>query len=238
MAARPKSGITSHLKSGVQPLVLAVFIAVPIAAQAQLGGGGDFGGGNFGGGNIGGDIGSIGAQIESGARQALGAAAKNPYAVIAMAEISRAATGSITGAIGDSYDFCSGQVPDQYVVDCLGDQLETIAGSMANTGEYREARRILRDTGRKMRKLAKANRAAGAPRARVQGKVKGRKLVSRPLTAVAAPRIKSVKRQAAVLLEEAETQLLRSAQSSDRRLIAYAQMSKAIGSTKKLLRSA
>ena len=47
-----------------------------------------------------------------------------------------------------------------------------------------------------------------------------------------------VNQQAAAILEEAETKLLRSAAASDRRLIAYAQMAKAVGSNKTLLRSA
>ena len=73
---------------------------------------------------------------------------------------------------------------------------------------------------------------------RATGKLGGKTVRTRPLTAVRKERVKEVNRKAAAIMEEAETKLLRSAQASDRRLIAYAKIAKAVGSNKKLLRSA
>jgi hypothetical protein len=77
-----------------------------------------------------------------------------------------------------------------------------------------------------------------APRIRAKSAVRGKTVQTKPLNAVRKSAVKKVNVEAANILEEAETKLLRSAASSDRRLIAYAQMAKAVGSNKTLLRSA
>ena len=166
------------------------------------------------------------------------AVGNNPYGIGAGLRVTRRATDAIATAIADSYDFCRAQVDEAYVVDCLGEQMEAIAQAMPKTGEYAEAQKIIREAGTKLRKLARTNVAPRTPRVRATGTVRGRTIVSKPLTPVDTPRIKSVNQQAAAILAEAETKLLRSAEASDRRLIAYAQMAKAVGSNKTLLRSA
>ncbi|MGB3246931.1 MAG: hypothetical protein WBB25_20535 [Sulfitobacter sp.] len=162
----------------------------------------------------------------------------NPYQIVALPESNENATASITNAIRDSYNFCGRMRRPEYLVDCVGVQLELIARSMPKTGDYSEAREILADASKKLRTLVTENRAPDKPRVRVTGTINSSRVTSKPLNAVRADRIKEVNLQAADILEEAETKLLRSAAASDRRLIAYAQMAKAVGSNKTLLRSA
>ena len=97
---------------------------------------------------------------------------------------------------------------------------------------------VIAGAARDIRALVRANRARGTVKRRVRGRVNGRRVESKPLTAVRKDKVAQVKAQAAVILQEAETKLLRSAQGSDRRSVAYAEMAQAVGSNKILLRSA
>tara|TARA_R110002049_G_scaffold10127_3_gene50409 strand:- start:116670 stop:117299 length:630 start_codon:yes stop_codon:yes gene_type:complete len=165
-------------------------------------------------------------------------ASRNPYDIAKTPRATPEATSSVTTAISGSYAFCVRAVAAEYLVDCLGEQLKVITQSMSNTGDYGEARKILEDTSNKLRKLAAANAAPNLPRVRVKSKINNKAVATKPLTPVRKEAVKQVNAQAADILAEAETKLLRSAGSSDRRLIAYAQMAKAVGSNKTLLRSA
>lgn len=147
-------------------------------------------------------------------------------------------TKSVTDAISGSYALCARIRPKVYLVDCVGEQLEVISAAMPSQGDYGAAKKILSDTSGKLRNLARANADPAKPRVRTRGRVKGKQITTRPLTPVRADKVKAVNRQAAKILGEAETKLLRAGEASDRRLIAYAQMAKAVGSNKTLLRSA
>ncbi len=163
---------------------------------------------------------------------------RNQWGVRAGYSISTSGTKTVTSALRDSYSFCAAIDRQEYLVDCLGEQLAEIAAAIPETGDYAQAKKILQEASGKLRRLARANASPSMPPIRVSGTVKGKKITTRPLTPVRRERVKSVNQQAAQILQEAETKLLRSAETSDRRLIAYAQMAKAVGSNKTLLRSA
>ena len=71
----------------------------------------------------------------------------------------------------------------------------------------------------------------------MRGRVIRRRVESKPLTAVKEESLPTVKAQAAVILDQAQIKLLRSATGSERRQVAYAEMAQAVGSNKTLLRS-
>ncbi len=144
----------------------------------------------------------------------------------------------IAEAIEDTYGFCIQLRPPEYLVDCLAEQLQEIADALRPTGDYAEAKEILEEAAEDLRALARANVDPTKPLVRASGRVRGKRITTKPLVAVRPERAAAVKLQAADILAEAETKLLRSAETSDRRLIAYAQMAKAVGSNKTLLRSA
>lgn len=145
---------------------------------------------------------------------------------------------SVSKSIGDSAAFCDQLIDERYKIDCVGERLLAAARQLPQTEDYAEARAILIDAGEKIRALAKANQAPNAPVGPAVGKINNTQVRTRPLVPVKRERIKPVAQQAAAILQEAETKLLRAAAASDRRLIAYAQIAKAVGSNKKLLRSA
>ena len=99
---------------------------------------------------------------------------------------------------------------------------------------YGDARRIFRDTADQLRAITQSNLDPNRPRARMQSH-DGTLRSARPL---AAAQQRQALSQAAAVLAEAETQLLRSAGVSSRRAVQYQQIAAALGSNKVLLRSA
>lgn len=146
-------------------------------------------------------------------------------------------TSFVTGLIADAYAICSNLPQKEYTVDCLGERLEVLARSLPNRGDYAEAKKVIADTSKQLRSLARKNRSRTKPRARLVNTVRGKKVTTSPVIPVRTEAVEQTIRQAAVIMKEAETKLLRSSANSDRRKVHYAQMAQAIGSNKVLLRA-
>ena len=122
-----------------------------------------------------------------------------------------------------------------YVADCLAERLATLSQDASGLHGHKELKQILRDTAEELRLLVRENSDGDAPRARISSADGQRS--TRPLVAVPPSRRPSVHRQAIAILEEAETQLLRSSTQSAARASQYQQVAAALGSNKVLLRS-
>ncbi len=122
-----------------------------------------------------------------------------------------------------------------YVADCLAERLATLSQDASGLHGHKELKQILRDTAEELRLLVRENSDRNAPRARISSADGQRS--TRPLVAVPPSRRPSVHRQAIAILEEAETQLLRSSTQSAARASQYQQVAAALGSNKVLLRS-
>ena len=107
---------------------------------------------------------------------------------------------------------------------------------MDNLVGYGEARDILRDTANQLSQITQDNLDQSIPRARLES-TDGSFRSKRPLSAVSAANERRALAQAVAVLAEAETRLLRSAESSSRRAVQYQQIAAALGSNKVLLRS-
>lgn len=126
---------------------------------------------------------------------------------------------------------------DVYVVDCLAERLEVLERDMSGLVGFSDARRIFRDTAVQLRAVTQNNVDTDRPKARLQAR-DGSFRSTRPLTPVDANRKRQAIAQAVAIIAEAETQLLRSAETSARRSVQYQQIAAALGSNKVLLRSA
>lgn len=146
---------------------------------------------------------------------------------------SPAATDQIVRRIQAAVSLCSG-VGGPYRVDCLSDQLATLAASLPDTGDYAAAKGAIEDAAKKLHTLARANADGSAPRIRA---TMGDVTTSRPIVPVAPEALADVNRQADAILSEATTVLLRSADSLPELQDDYSQIATAVGSTKVLLRS-
>lgn len=146
-------------------------------------------------------------------------------------------TDRIVGEISAARDFCGRIGQQEYVIDCLADQLERAAGNIPRRGDYAEARSVLAGAASDLRSLARDNADPTLGRARLREPGTGGQSSSRPITPVRSDALAALNEQAATILQEAETVLLRSAENSERRMVHYQRIADAVGSTKVLLRS-
>ncbi|MFT6167921.1 MAG: hypothetical protein ACJAR9_000024 [Celeribacter sp.] len=156
---------------------------------------------------------------------------------IDMKTASPAATAKITKAIEAAYAFCARSVQKEYMIDCLGSNLADLAAEIPKTGDYAEAAQILADAATKLRTIARDNRSATLPKARLKGIVDDVEVTTKRLIPVETSSLSTSAALAADVLEETQTLLLRSAENSERRKIPYEEIALAVGSQKVLLRS-
>jgi hypothetical protein len=146
-------------------------------------------------------------------------------------------TDSIVASLEQASAFCGRLSENAYVVDCLAERLEQVAAAMPDSGEFAEARATIQATAAKLNRLARANRDFDLPRGRPRVGGEGPPTTSRALTPVDAASLARVNAEAVLILGEAQTLLLRSAESSQGRQIQYQRIAEALGSNKVLLRS-
>ena len=152
-------------------------------------------------------------------------------------EVSTPATNAITSRIGQSSRLCI-QTASGYYVDCLGERLGALAAELPKSGEYAEARKIIHRASKKLRRLAKVNRDTTKPRIRIKFTDSKSSKTTKTIRATAPELNRLVRNEAEAILLEAQTLLLRSVNSSQKRKTHYQQISAALGSeTKVLLRS-
>ena len=139
----------------------------------------------------------------------------------------------IASRLGQAPALCNGSAG--FVVDCLAERLEAVVADAAQMGGHEEMKQILSDTAKELRQLARDNSDPAQPRARLRSA--DGQYASRPLVSIAPEKRASSYQQALVILEEAETRLLRSSTQSAARASQYQQLAQALGSNKVLLRS-
>lgn len=146
-------------------------------------------------------------------------------------------TGVIVSSLNAANHFCAGSPQLVYVIDCMSERLEAVARSMPETGDYAEARAALLEASLKLHDLAADNAAADLPRATMQSQGVNGIRTTRPLVAVDPAKLPAAGAQAAQILAELETVLLRSGDASAERKSHYSRIAAAAGSNKVLLRS-
>jgi len=149
---------------------------------------------------------------------------------------SEAQTTQIVNQLNQIQQICE-FMGDEYRIACFAQTYRQLAEEVPANGDYAESREVLLETARELDSLVRSNldRAKPALRARIntdQGQVQ-----TPPMRAVQEPRATQLNRQASNIVEEAETQLLRSASSDATRGIHYQRIAAAVGSNKVLLRS-
>ncbi len=119
----------------------------------------------------------------------------------------------------------------EYQVDCLGEGYARAAQTIPEDQTFSDARAAVMRASGALSQLAAANRAAGAPDLATKDR-------SRPIHAVAPAKLAQVRAQAVKIIEETQTVLLRSQETTPDRKEAYQQIAQAVDSAKVLLRSA
>jgi len=138
----------------------------------------------------------------------------------------------------DQNERLCGALGDEYIIGCFARTYRELAKDIPANGDYAEARETILKTARELDNLVRRNidRQKPAVTARMTTP-SGQTVRTPPIAAVRADRAPQLNRQAADILEEAETVLLRSASSDATRSIHYQRIAAAVGSNKVLLRS-
>ncbi|WP_052254224.1 hypothetical protein, partial [Leisingera sp. ANG-S5] len=132
-------------------------------------------------------------------------------------------------------DLCG--IVGPYLIDCLAERFEALEKDLAGLPGHEPLRAILKDTARDLRQIARENRDPSKPRGKARS-VNSTDKSHRPIVAVAPERQATAVAQALAVLEETQTKLLRSAESSPTRsVVRYQRIAAAIDSSKVLLRS-
>ncbi|GMB82412.1 hypothetical protein NN6n1_31950 [Shinella zoogloeoides] len=167
--------------------------------------------------------------------------------------------GTVTGtAIGSSRDLMDTPTPTDYLthsivkninaasaecaaydpvyrIDCLRQRLLDIAQRIPKGKAYDEARQIVQRAAGRLGRIQAANLDAKAPRIRSRGNARMKE--TKTYTAVRKRNLEKAMEDARQVIEEAETQLLRASENSEKRAGHYRDIAAAVGSTKVLLRS-
>lgn len=156
---------------------------------------------------------------------------------ILLAEVSNADTKTLVDDILFVRGEC-GKLPAEYRIDCLGDGFSWAASRVYAGGEYGSARAIISKAASRLNAIAQQN-ADNSKEEIVPSPPTGSRWVARRRYLPVKRAALAVANTAArTVIEEAATQLLRSAENSDRRKVHYAKIAGAVDSTKKILRSA
>lgn len=122
-----------------------------------------------------------------------------------------------------------------YVVDCIAERLEVLENELRGLPGQREVQKILRQAAVDLHSVARKYRDPATPRANVRTHDNSLQ-TSRPLTAIAPDQKEAAVAKALTIIEEAETQLLRSASTSSHSA-RFQDIASALGSNKVLLRT-
>ncbi len=143
----------------------------------------------------------------------------------------------LLGSLAAAKAFCRSTGDSALQVDCLSERLEAAADGIPEGTDYEEVRDVLQDTSQRLKRLARQNRDPNRGRVTVTSSTDPAQSTNRPLTPVSAAAQAAVNQEAARILEDAATVLLRSAEAAQERQTQYAQIASAIDSNKVLLRS-
>lgn len=178
--------------------------------------------------------GGTAAPAEDGTGAAAAAAEETEAAAAADAQSGRA-----TRAFIDAQFFCARLSEPEYRVDCLSDQLAQYAAALPQSAEFDEARDVVTFAATRLNEVARRNASTTKRPGRLQGQSTGGAPLrsTRPIVPVATERLEPAFDLASSILREAETQLLRAAEQSERRRVAFTEIAEAVGGSTILLRS-
>lgn len=124
-----------------------------------------------------------------------------------------------------------------YRIDCLRQNMQHIADSLPDYGDYGKVKRILANAAGKLGGIVDKYSDPRAPRFTPPAGANPRFRLNRSYKAVRRDKVRQAMTEATKVVHEATTQLLRSSENSTARLAHYQSISVAVGSTKVLLRS-
>lgn len=149
------------------------------------------------------------------------------------AGVSDRVTQSVVLTTNDVERLCS-SLGAEYRIDCLADGLKAAAGTLPSNGEYKAARASMKKASSDLRKIARKYRDKSKKDVSTGRTTRWR---GTKASAVKIEKLAVANREARAVIQEAETRILRSGENSGKRRVHYQKIARAVGSTKRILRS-
>lgn len=147
-------------------------------------------------------------------------------------------TVDIVAEIAAIQEFCR-KFPWDVRIDCLSDRLRVLANEIPNDQNFRPMKRALLEASRDLKQVSQRFRVSEAPRRYVApSPVNSAPIRTEPLQRIRPDSRAEASAQADRVIGQLQTKLLRSAENSRRRALAYQEVAAALNSAKVLLRSA
>lgn len=153
------------------------------------------------------------------------------------AQVAPVTNNSVVALLLAATEYCKPLVSSQYLIDCLSERLGEVSRQLNGQKEFAQVQAILETTSKKLNRIARQNRSTTLDAATFSTKGQSPVKTTRRLIPVDEAKLQDALAEAIVVIEEAETLLLRSAEASAERSVQYQRIAAAIGSNKVLLRS-
>lgn len=141
---------------------------------------------------------------------------------------------AVTRALRSSTLFCGNLPGSEYTIDCLAYEYWEIQRQLPDVGEMAEVKKVLADTSKKLRALAKANQSTTKSPIRV---TKQGQRFNRALVPVQRQNLPKLSRDAATIINNGATLLIRASGDSNRKRAQYQQIARSMQTGAILLRS-
>lgn len=141
---------------------------------------------------------------------------------------------AVTRALDAATKFCRNLASDEYTIDCLAYEYFEIQRGLPDVGEMAKVKKVLADTSKQLRELARSNKSTTKPPIRVS---KGGEKFDRALIPVATPKLPQLSREAARIVNNGATLIIRASGDSNRKRAQYQQIAKSMQTGAILLRS-
>ena len=130
--------------------------------------------------------------------------------------------------------FCDNLPGTEYAIDCIAYEYWEIQKQLPDYGETSDIKKVLKETSKKLRKLAADNSSPTKRPARVS---QGNRKFSRALIPVDRRKLPALKREAVAIINNGATLLIRASGDSNRKRAQYQQIAKSMQTGAIMLRS-
>jgi len=158
-------------------------------------------------------------------------------------EGSESGAGALSGSkavilsLREASSFCAQMPGDEYVIDCLAYEYWEIQRRLPKYGELADAKKVLQKTSQELKQLAASNRSTKKPQIRATRRGPKPRQTTRNLVPVETSKLPALSQEAARIINNGATLLLRATGDSDRKRIQYQQIARSMQTGAIMLRS-
>ena len=141
---------------------------------------------------------------------------------------------SVGLALQNATRFCNSLPGTEYTVDCLAYEYWEIQKQLPESGEMADVKKVLANTSKQLRKLALDNQSSTKRPVRV---TQGNRRLNRTLVPTESAKLPGLKREAAAIINNGATLIIRASGDSSRKRAQYQQIARSMQTGAIMLRS-